>query len=169
LKQFVLLTIVFFTSWAGAHEGHHHGSHTSIDKSENSPPGAKALYDEVNREYSASVKPIFEMKCADCHSYAVNSPWYSAIPLLHRVIENDRGEAKEHLEISKGFPFAGHGTPEEDLQAIEEVTRNGTMPTRFYRLMHPSAKLTEDEKSKIQSWVESSQKKLSTLKSPDQK
>lgn len=90
-------------------------------------------------------------------------PWYAGIPGLHQLIEGDRTEAKEHLEISKGFPFAGHGEPIEDLKAIEETAEKNTMPPGLFSLMHPSLRLTDEDKRKIIDWARGSQTELGSL------
>jgi hypothetical protein len=79
-----------------------------------SPPDLKQIYADIDKSYNSTVEPIFINKCAPCHSLQVESPWYAKIPIVHWVVESDRTEAQKHLEISKGFPFEGHGTPKED-------------------------------------------------------
>lgn len=159
MKRFVLIFTFIFCSWAWAHPGHHHGEHTNSAKSE-VPPDIKRVYEQINTEYISLMKPIFDNKCAACHSNSVSSPWYAKIPGVGWIIESDRSEAKEHLDFSNGFPFAGHGTPKEDLAAIKEVVHKGTMPTWLYSFFHPSSRLSRDEKEKILKWVEASENKM---------
>lgn len=169
MKALLAFTAFLISAAAFAHNGHHHGEHTNKAKTEDAAPDLKKTYEEINQEYATSVKPIFEMKCAACHSSGAAAPWYASIPIVHGIVEGDRSEAKEHLEISKGFPFAGHGTPDEDLEAINDVLKKGSMPTALYSFMHPSSKLTEDEKTKVRNWVESSQQKLRDAKAHEAK
>jgi hypothetical protein len=49
------------------------------------------------------------------------------------------------------------------LDAIKDVVLKGTMPTRFYSLMHPTSKLSQDEKEIILKWVNESKSKLTAL------
>ena len=147
--------------------GHHHGAHTQEAKEAEAKPDLKLTYDQIEAEYQKNVEPIFTQKCEACHSNAAISPWYAKVPGISMLIESDRTEAKEHLEISKGFPFAGHGEPIEDLDAIAESVTKGTMPTWLYSFMHPSSKLTDEEKSKILSWTSASKARLALLKSPE--
>lgn len=162
--------IIFFLTYSfvsKAHEGHHHGVHTQAAKLASTKPDLDLVYAEINKNYQTKVKPIFDQKCADCHSAENSAPWYSAIPFVHRLVESDRSEAKEHLEISKGFPFAGHGTPEEDLNAIKDVLKKGSMPTRLYRLMHPSSELTAEERNLVMDWVKVSELKIKSAQAPE--
>jgi hypothetical protein len=168
IKSVAIRFLIFFPMIAFAHEGHHHGAHSQEAKKDDSKAELKLAFEQIQADYISHVQSIFDTKCAACHSSAVMSPWYSSIPGVHQIVEHDRSEAKEHLEISKGFPFAGHGEPIEDLDAIKDAANKGTMPTWLYSLMHPSAKLTVDEKAKIIAWVDKSKALLSGLKPIDQ-
>lgn len=145
-----------------AHQGHHQGEHTNVAKTEEVAPDLKKTYEEINKDYFSEVKPIFKNKCAACHSSDKAAPGYASIPIVHWIVESDRSEAKEHMEISKGFPFQGHGTPMEDLDAIKEAVTKNSMPTWLYSLFHSGSKLNDDEKNKILKWIANSQAKLNS-------
>lgn len=156
---------VMISGVAWAHEGHHvsaEGHSQEVKLAEVKPKSKlKDTYRDIAKVYDSEVRQIFESKCADCHSNEAPMPWYYAIPLVNRLLDHDRTEAQEHLEISKGFPFAGHGTPDEDLAAIDQAVKKDSMPTRFYRLMHPSTALSKDEKKRILDWTERSRAEIS--------
>lgn len=166
MRRVLALLILFIATAALAHEGHHHEAHTQEAKVQSAPLDLsliyKLIYKEIDESYAKNVKPIFDQKCATCHSASNPSPWYSSLPVIHWLVESDRNEAKEHLEISKGFPFAGHGTPENDLAAIKEVITKNSMPTTLFALFHPSSRLSVDEKKIIFSWIEVSSEKLAS-------
>lgn len=157
MKYLVLFLII--GTYAFAHEGHHHGSHTHEAK-DHSQPAVRGLYDQIQANYLKSVKPIFDQKCAACHSLNSPAPWYVQIPGIGYIVESDRTEAKEHLEISKGFPFAGHGTNDEDLDAIEKSMNKSEMPPTLYKAFHPTSKITEQEKIVILDWIKNSKNTL---------
>jgi cytochrome c peroxidase len=162
VKISISLMVILLGAVAIAHPGHHHGEHTNTAKTEEAAPDLKKVYQEINETYVSTVKPIFDQKCAACHSVDVAAPSYASFPIVHWIVEGDRSEAKEHLEISKGFPFAGHGTPKEDLDALKEVVNKNSMPTWLYSFFHPSAKLTEYEKKALLKWISESEKKLAS-------
>lgn len=161
MKREAFIALLLFGFATYAHEGHHHGAHTQEQKVSEASPSIDAVYAQIQGDYLRSIKPIFDQKCAACHSRDVAAPWYASVPLVGHLVESDRSEAKEHLEIAKGFPFAGHGTPKEDLDAIKESVEKDAMPTTLYRLMHPSSRLTKSEKESILEWVKVSQEKIS--------
>lgn len=161
----ILLHILFIALGitAVAHEGHHHGSHTQEAKTADAKKEQRIAFSEIAADYEKSVQPIFDSKCAACHSANSKSPWYSKIPGIHQLVEKNRSQAKEHLEISKGFPFGGHGEPLEDLKAIREVIQKDSMPTGLYSFMHPSSKLTKPEAEAITAWATAGEAKLVVL------
>lgn len=152
LFQMILVLMCFPTS---AHENHSH------EKPKEKDLGVvKENYDEINKNYVSSVKPIFEKKCFDCHSQHSNLPWYSKVPFAKGLIHSDVTEAKKHLDMTGDFPFKGHGSPEEDLQAIKGSVEKSTMPPKRYKIMHWNSGINSTEAAKIYDWVNSSLKIL---------
>lgn len=118
---------------------------------------------EINREYLATVKPILAKSCANCHSSETSFPWYYNVPGIKQLIDSDISEAKRHLDLSKDFPFAGHGSPDDDLEAIRESVSKRKMPPWSYRLMHPESELTPEAEEEILNWVKESLFLLGTV------
>lgn len=109
---------------------------------------------EIAERYRRDVEPLFKASCFDCHTDKTRYPWYYRLPFVRGKIDRDVEEAREHLDMGGGFPFEGHGSPEEDLKAIREVLEEGEMPPWEYRLLHWGSGLTGKEKRKIYEWVE---------------
>lgn len=118
------------------------------------------LLNRINTAYVSTIKPIFQRSCFDCHSSATRFPWYSVFPIVRQVIEDDISEAKGHLEMTKDFPFEGHGSPSDDLSAIRETIIEKSMPPLRYRALHWDSSLSEKEKKMVLKWIEES---LNTL------
>ena len=110
----------------------------------------------VNEDYLKSVRPVFERKCFDCHSNATRYPWYHELPFIKGLLDKDVLEAKRHLDLSDDFPFAGHGTIEEDLSAIGKSIDSGGMPPLKYRVLRWETKISSEEKELINKWIQSS-------------
>jgi hypothetical protein len=139
-----------------AHENHGHSAVEPDSKNKDSNERTQ----EINRLYLNSVKSIFQKSCFDCHSSQTKFPWYSNLPGAKQLIASDVAEAKKHLDMSSDFPFQGHGTPEEDLIAIRKEVLDGSMPPFRYRILHPSSKMSEDEKRRTIEWIDASLKIL---------
>lgn len=149
----LICVAVFFCEMASAHNGHHHSAEAEQPAVKSGP---EAAFAEINRGYEEKIKPLFAKSCFDCHSQDVHYPWYYKIPGARQLIDNDIAEAREHLDFTGGFPFKGHGEPVEDLEAIRDAVKDGSMPPFRYRLMHSGATLNEQDRQVILQWVEES-------------
>ncbi|HEX4924829.1 MAG TPA: heme-binding domain-containing protein [Bdellovibrionales bacterium] len=146
---------------AGAHAGKKHGSETSVQES--APEAAAAsepALAEIAERYRLTVQPIFERACFDCHSGRTKFPWYYSIPGVRGLIDADIKEARVHLDLEAGFPFEGHGSPSEDLDAIAAAIEDGTMPPLRYKLLHPEARLSDAEREAVLKWAQEGRKRL---------
>jgi len=122
---------------------------------------APNLFDTINTTYKDNVKPIFQNKCFNCHSNQTRWPWYHSLPGIKQFLEYDVEEGREHLDLSDDFPFGGHGSPLEDLDAIEKSVNEGTMPPWQYKLMHWFSKFNNNEKEAILDWIRRSRNLIS--------
>lgn len=150
------ILIVSVSLLAVAHENHHKAHHQQNTVTVKT----KTALQEINELYLKDVKPIFQNKCFDCHSSQARLPWYSKIPGAKQLIQSDMDEAKEHLDMETDFPFKSHASPVEDLEAIDKSIQKNEMPPFRYRLMHSESLLTEEEKEKVQQWVQFGKEKL---------
>ncbi|MBF0290247.1 MAG: heme-binding domain-containing protein [SAR324 cluster bacterium] len=119
---------------------------------------------KINNTYQKSVRSIFADNCFNCHSNTVEYPWYYKLPLVKQLIDRDIEEAREHLDMSKGFPFDGHGSPTDDLKILREAVQEESMPPMRYTLLHRDSILTKKEKQQILGWIEKSQERLTHKK-----
>lgn len=160
-----ILVALSFGSFSRAHNGEDHGqSEGEGSKAAPSAPGEEQILATINEAYLNQVKPIFQKSCTDCHSVNSNPPWYYAIPGAKQLMDYDMTESKIHLDMSNDFPFAGHGTPLEDLGAIQKVIEKDQMPPLRYRLLHWSSKITPDELKVIKTWIEFGKEELKKIK-----
>lgn len=142
-----------------AHEGH---PHEEAGKEQKETPASQEqeTLAGINQNYVREIKPIFQNSCFNCHSTNTQYPWYYKVPGVKQLLDHDTREAKKHIDMTNDFPFKGHGTPSEDLEAIGKAVNKETMPPLRYILMHWNARLTEENKKAILQWVEESQDKL---------
>ncbi len=149
-KLGLLVILALLSANAFAHGNHHDSVHASKPKQQ---AKREAALTEINSVYLKQVKPIFLKKCFDCHSSQTQFPWYHSIPGVSHLIDADIAEGKKHLDMTKDFPFQGHGSPEDDLQAIGETLQKETMPPLSYRLMHWESLPTSEEKKIMLGWI----------------
>ena len=131
----------------------------AADPSAAETAGLDSVYQVIAAGFE-DLERIFRKGCYDCHSDQTVYPWYYRLPPVKGLIDDDIQEAREHLDMSDGFPFDSHATPADDLAEIEEEIEEGSMPPGLYRLMHWSAKPLEAEQDSVFQWIDQSLKLL---------
>src|SRR3989338_3279900 len=63
----------------------------------------------VKLYFDNKLKNVFQKKCFDCHGSANAMPWYYSLPVVKGLMDHDIREAKEHLDMSHGYPFKVDG------------------------------------------------------------
>jgi hypothetical protein len=95
---------------------------------------------------------ILERSCQNCHSERTKWPWYSHIAPISWMIASDVGQARSHMNLSHWQEYS-----REDrmmlLSAIGSAVRNRKMPVGRYVLLHPEARLTDQERQQIYQWT----------------
>lgn len=151
--SFVFMAVVVF-----AHEHHQHIEQTTPPTNQE-----KEILKAINEKYVQSVKPIFQEKCFNCHSNQTKFPFYYKMPGAKQLIDADIVEAKKHIDMSNDFPFQGHGTPKEDLEAIAKSVTNNDMPPFKYKMMHWKSGITKQEREQILQWTKESLESLEKI------
>ncbi len=135
------LLLLLLVSPLLAHEAHH------------TAPSVPVAAPRLAETYRREIEPIFQKKCFDCHSTKTRYPWYYKLPGARQLIDYDTREAKEHIDMTDGFPFQGHHSLEDQLKDLGEVVEKNKMPLWRYRLLHPGSGLTRKEKETILNWL----------------
>jgi hypothetical protein len=107
----------------------------------------------------AAVLPLLERACLNCHSQQTSWPLYSYLPPLSWAIEKDVAEARRHLDFSMWIQYPAD--EKRDLLArIGTEVRNRQMPLPRYLLLHPEARLSEEERTLIYEWTKARRRAL---------
>ena len=117
-------------------------------------PSCEALK-TIAAVYEKDILPIFAAKCLMCHGVVAKVPLYAKVPPSSLLVRHDIEEAKEHMDMSFGFPFQGKDakTPSEALSEIAEVVRDNEMPPAIYKIMHWHSSLSPEEARIILAWT----------------
>jgi mono/diheme cytochrome c family protein len=99
---------------------------------ENPPVTAEPTWD------SPITRDLAVRACFDCHSNQTRWPWYSNIAPMSWLVQRDIDEGREELNWSEWGPGS-----EGDESA--ETVLEGSMPPGAYTLLHPEARLTDQE------------------------
>lgn len=99
---------------------------------DNPPVTAEPAWD------TSATRELARRACFDCHSNETRWPWYSNIAPLSWLIQRDVEEGREELNWSEWDPDS-----EGDESA--ETVIEGSMPPGTYSLLHPEARLSDQE------------------------
>ena len=110
---------------------------------------------ELPNTYSIpdNVHTLFKNACFDCHSNNTSYPWYSNIQPVGWLLAMDVENGKAKLNFSE----FGSLSPRRQISKLREVEnriKDGTMPLRAHQLMHPDARLTQEERQLLIDWIE---------------
>jgi hypothetical protein len=104
----------------------------------NPPVVQQAVFDSPRTEQ------LFKRSCMDCHSHETQWPAYSHVAPVSWLVYHDVEEARSKFNVSMwGVQKRNAGK-----LAGEEV-REGEMPLKNYLLLHPNAKLNEQERAEL--------------------
>ncbi len=95
---------------------------------------------------SPQTRQLAARACFDCHSNETVWPWYANVAPVSWLVQSDVQEGRHHLNFSEW----GQGRrKDENAKKIEEAVSEGEMPPFQYRLMHPEARLSPDQKKEL--------------------
>jgi mono/diheme cytochrome c family protein len=105
------------------------------------------------------ISRVFEQSCQDCHSNRTVWPWYSHVAptswlLAHHVKEGRRG-----LNFSEWGQYPARRRDRKLKEICEQVQR-GEMPQASYTLLHPQAKLGDQDKQAICAWTDAARRTI---------
>ena len=108
------------------------------------PPANPSSTFEAVAKPSPQVAGLVRRACYDCHSHNTVWPWYSYIAPVSWLVADDVIEGRRNLNFSRWDFLSPEMSRTRLKEACEEV-REGAMPLWNYRLMHPEARLSEED------------------------
>lgn len=102
---------------------------------------------------SQDVAILLKTSCYSCHSNETKYPWYSHVAPSSWLVARDVREGREELNFSMWQDY----DLRKMLGKLDDITSEvgeGRMPLGIYTLMHPSAKLDDDQRKLIVAWAE---------------
>jgi hypothetical protein len=91
---------------------------------------------------SPQVRQLTKDACFDCHSNETTWPWYSNVAPVSWLVQRDVDSGRSTMNFSEW------NRPQDvDAGDIAEVVRGGSMPPWYYRVGHPSSRLSSAEKA----------------------
>jgi hypothetical protein len=94
-------------------------------------------------------RALAQRACFDCHSNETVWPWYSQVApsswLLQKDVENGRSELN----------FSEWDKPQDEADHAGKMVTRKKMPLKKYLLLHPEARLTDEERDALASGLNS--------------
>ncbi len=92
---------------------------------------------------SPRTEQLVRTSCFDCHSNETTWPWYAKLAPFSWLIAHDTNEGRQKLN------FSTQSASQIDPNKLIEQINRGTMPKGIYTIMHPAAKLTDQDKADL--------------------
>jgi hypothetical protein len=86
--------------------------------------------------------------CGNCHSNQTDWPWYSHVAPVSWWIAQHVRKGREKMDFSEWETYSAR-QKRDKLESMCGLISTGRMPPRTYAVMHPDAKLTEEDKKAV--------------------
>lgn len=100
---------------------------------------------------SPEVMSVLRRSCYDCHSNQTVWPWYSRVAPVSWLVVRDVNEGRAELNFSAWDQLSRDKQAKAMRESWKEVTED-EMPTWYYVILHPEARLSPADKSVLQTW-----------------
>lgn len=100
------------------------------------------------------IAAILERSCYACHSNETDWPWYAYVAPVSWWVADHVDHGRKDLNFSE-WPVLDFEELEHNLHEIDEQIEKDEMPLKSYLLLHPGARLSEEEKKALRDWARS--------------
>src|SRR5262245_2455745 len=111
---------------------------------------------------SPEAERILDRACNDCHSNQTRWPWYSGVAPVSWYVVGHVNHARRHMNLSEWGSRDPSKAPGRLNRICKEV-RSGAMPLSSYLLLHPAARLTEQDIETLCEWTKTEAGRLTQL------
>jgi Haem-binding domain len=114
--------------------------------------------DRTNPSIESDVKAPSEIDralraaCYDCHSNETVWPWYSHVAPISWLLAYDVKEGRAELNFST-WQLYDAKKEQKKLKEIVETMNNGEMPPWYYVIIHPEARLADEDHQALVAWA----------------
>ena len=106
----------------------------------------------ANTRMTPEVRAVLERSCKDCHSSETAWPWYSNVAPVSWFLKSHVEDGRRALNFSDWATYAKRKR-ERKLHEMCEQVESGEMPLTSYLPLHPSARLSDDDKRVLCEWT----------------
>ena len=114
---------------------------------------------ETHTQMTPEVASIFERSCRDCHSNKTVWPWYTNVAPISWWLTDHVNEGRRELNMSE-WGRLPRDRQDRKLRQICDEVEDGMMPLSSYLPMHPTARLSEQDKKVLCDWTHAERNRL---------
>jgi hypothetical protein len=100
----------------------------------------------------SEVDATLRRSCYDCHSNETRWPWYSRVAPFSWVVVHDVDLGRKEVNFSQWGEYFPR-TRQRKLQWMQRAVQQQVMPPRSYILLHPDARLSAEDRARLQQWI----------------
>jgi hypothetical protein len=100
------------------------------------------------------IEATLRRACYDCHSNETRWPWYSRVAPISWLAAHDVELGRKEINFSEWGEYYPT-TRKRKLQWMDRALRQKAMPPWQYRIIHPGARLTEEDRAALEQWIDS--------------
>jgi hypothetical protein len=106
----------------------------------------------ANTQMTPEVEAVLRRSCNDCHSSETVWPWYSNVSPVSWFLKSHIDDGRRQLSFSEWATYPKRKR-ERKLHEMCEQVESGEMPLKSYLPLHPSARLSDDDKRRLCEWT----------------
>lgn len=99
------------------------------------------------------IQDALRRSCYDCHSNQTRWPWYGHVAPLSWAVARDIELGRRQLNFSEWGAYYPV-TRKRKLQWMGRALRREDMPPLSYRLIHPSSRLSPQDRARLERWID---------------
>jgi len=116
------------------------------------PPADPSKSMRASTRMTPEVEAILERSCRDCHSSETVWPWYSHVAPASWFLQWHVDEGRRELSFSEWATYPKRKR-ERKLHEMCQQVESGEMPLRSYLPLHPSARLSDEDRRVLCEWT----------------
>ncbi len=103
-------------------------------------------------EINGAMETTIKTACYDCHSNSTQYKWYDFVQPARIIVENHIKNGKKELNFSE---WGGYSARKQArlLRSMKSQIEDRQMPLRSYLLLHPEARLTDEQIESLVQWL----------------
>jgi len=99
------------------------------------------------------IQKTLRRSCYDCHSNQTQWPWYAHVAPFSWAVARDIELGRRQLNFSEWGDYYPV-TRKRKLQWMGRALQQEVMPPLSYRLIHPSSRLSPQERAHLERWID---------------